>query len=175
MKSIIVIVALLFIVAISVNAQKGNNQIGIAAQMGLPTGHFESNFKTGYGGSLKGLWGIGKTGQLTFTTGYTSFKSKGDLYHNFGASSIIPFLAGYRLQKNNFYVEPQVGYGLYILKIKVFGQKMSESDGAFTYAIGIGYAKNGFDLGVRYQGANKGSNDITIVGIRLGYNISFKK
>ena len=58
-----------YIVAVSaVKAQQGNNQIGIAAEAALPLGDFADSYKTGIGGSLKGLFGVGQAGQINFTT-----------------------------------------------------------------------------------------------------------
>ena len=131
----------------TVQAQQGKNQIGIAAEAGLPIGEFADGFKTGIGGALKGLIGVGQSGQVTFTTGYMSFKHKDD--DNIKAT-IIPLLAGYR---HNFaggiYVEPQLGYGIYGSKVEILGDDVTDSEGALTYAVGIGFAASGFDAGVR--------------------------
>ena len=166
MKKIILVFAC--IVALStVKAQKGNNQIGIAAEVGLPMGDFGDSFKTGIGGSVKGLLGVGQAGQITFTTGYTKFKGKDNGLFDY-SSSIIPLLVGYRHNLSGFYVEPQIGYGIYGAKV----EDESNSDGAFTYALGIGFAASGFDAGVRYQGASKDGSTTSLVGIHVGYNFT---
>lgn len=163
-----IILAFACVVALSsVKAQQGNNQIGIAAEVGLPIGDFSDGYKTGIGGSVKGLFGVGTAGQITFTTGYTKFKGKEDDLFDY-SSSIIPLLAGYRHNFSGFYVEPQLGYGIYGVKV----EDESDSDGAFTYAVGIGYAKSGFDAGVRYQGASKDGSTTSLVGIHVGYNFT---
>jgi len=145
--------------------QKGHNQIGVAFEVGIPTGDFGTYSKTGFGGSVRGLFGIGTAGQITFTTGYTSFKFKDFDAH----SSIIPLLAGYRHNFSGFFVEPQIGYGIY--GTKVSGGE-SSSDGAFTWAVGAGYAMNGFEGGVRYQSASKNGSSLGLVGIHVGYNFT---
>ena len=176
MKKILFFTAAFASIIIVGQAQISRTQIGVAADIGLPTGGFDNDFNTGYGGSLKGLWRAGKSGQVTFTTGYTYYESKGELSNYHGSSGIIPFLAGYRLIKGGLYAEPQIGYGLYRLTIKDYGgTRLSETDGAFTYAIGVGFATHGIDIGLRYQGAKKGSDDITVIVIHVGYIISFKK
>ena len=163
-----IILAFACVVALSsVKAQQGNNQIGIAGEVGLPIGDFSDGYKTGIGGSVKGLFGVGTAGQITFTTGYTKFKGKEDDLFDY-SSSIIPLLAGYRHNFSGFYVEPQLGYGIYGVKV----EDESDSDGAFTYAVGIGYAKSGFDAGVRYQGASKDGSTTSLVGIHVGYNFT---
>ena len=168
----------LCIVAISSAAysQKGNNQIGVGVDAGLPIGDFSNFSSFGIGGYVKGLYGIGEAGQITLTTGYTSYAAKKEVKDALGAdkftASIIPILAGYRHNFSGFYVEPQVGYGSYGNKLKVAGNSGSSSTGAFTYALGVGYAKSGFDGGVRYQGASKDGSTTSIIGIHVGYNFS---
>jgi hypothetical protein len=171
MKKIILVFACL--VALStVKAQKGNNQIGIAAEVGLPIGDFGDSYKTGIGGSVKGLLGVGTAGQVTFTTGYTAFKDKGSTDDNKVTDTIIPLLSGYRHNFSGFYVEPQLGYGIYGAKVEMNGEDASSSDGAFTYALGVGFASSGFDAGVRYQGASKDGSNTSFIGIRVGYNFT---
>src|SRR5215216_3257162 len=76
MKKIILVFACIVSLS-SVKAQQGTNQIGVAADLGLPMGDFGDAFKTGFGGQVRGLFGVGTAGQITFTTGYSSFKAKG--------------------------------------------------------------------------------------------------
>jgi hypothetical protein len=172
MKKLLLFASLLFAALFTVKAQKGNNQISVAAEVGIPTGDFNTGFKTGFGGSAKWLYGIGNTGQLTLTSGYTEFKAK-DNTDEMGVSiGIIPILAGYRLSMHGLYVEPQLGYGVYRAKVKYQGVTLSSSSGAFTYAAGIGYAKDKIDIGVRYQAGRKDGDNIGLVGIHIGYNFS---
>jgi hypothetical protein len=157
-------------------AQKGTNAIGIGPEVGLPMGDFGDLSKLGIGGYVKFLYGIGEAGSVTLTTGYSSFKAK-DLYTEALEadkinSTIIPILLGYRHNFSGFYVEPQVGYGIYGVKITGGDFAGSGSDGAFTYAVGIGYVVSSFDIGVRYQGASKDGSTTSLIGIRVGYNIS---
>jgi hypothetical protein len=157
----------------AVQAQQGKNQIGIAAEAGLPLGDLDDGFKTGIGGALKGLLGVGTSGQVTFTTGYMSFKGKGSTDDFKNTFTVIPLLAGYR---HNFtggvYVEPQLGYGIYGSKVEILGEDETDSEGAFTYAIGLGFAASGFDAGVRYQGASKDGSNTSFIGVRVGYNFT---
>lgn len=157
------------ITAISVSsyAQSGKNQIGVGADLGIPTGDVGEGLKTGFGGYAKGLFGIGEAGQITFTTGYTTYKFKGggdgSNYH------IVPLLAGYRHNFSGFYAEPQIGYGIYGSKIEGLG---SSSEGAFTWAVGFGYVVSNVDFGARYQSGHKDGSSVALVGIHVGYNFS---
>jgi hypothetical protein len=173
MKKVILLFASVVTLSAMVKAQQGNNQIGIAAEAALPIGDFADSYKTGVGGSLKGLFGIGQSGQITFTTGYTSFKADESTDDFKITATIIPLLAGYR---HNFtggvYVEPQLGYGIYGSKVEIMNEDETDSEGAFTYAIGVGFAASGFDAGIRYQGASKDGNNTSFVGVRVGYNFT---
>jgi hypothetical protein len=157
----------------SVHAQTGKNQVGIAFEAGLPMGDFGDAFKTGFGGSIKYLHGVGSAGQVSLTSGYTTFSAK-DLPADYSVkASIIPILVGYRHNFSGAYVEPQVGYGIYGSKVKGGGFDESSSDGAFTWAIGLGYAmEQGLDIGARYQSASKDGSTTSLVGLHIGYNFS---
>ncbi|HKZ65003.1 MAG TPA: hypothetical protein VJ111_01540 [Chitinophagaceae bacterium] len=166
------------IVAISATgfAQKGNNQIGVGADLGIPIGDFGDAFKTGFGGYAKGLFGIGEAGQITFTTGYSAFKAKGSSSEESVTANIIPLLAGYRHNFSGFYAEPQIGYNIFGAKYKgtISG---SDSEGGFAWAVGFGYVISDVDFGVRYQGGKPsgggdGNSDWSFVGIHVGYNFS---
>ncbi|MET0392773.1 MAG: outer membrane beta-barrel protein, partial [Chitinophagaceae bacterium] len=149
--------------------QQGTTKIGIGAEVGIPTGDFDA-FKTGFGGYAKGLFGIGTAGQITFTSGYTTYEAKGSTSSDKITYNIIPLLAGYRHNFSGFYVEPQVGYGIYGAKVKSGGISASSSDGAFTWAAGVGYVINdAIELGARYQSGHKDGSSTSLVGLRIGY------
>lgn len=115
---------------------------------------------------------MGTNGQVTFTTGYTSFGWNDDFEVD-GNFSIIPLLAGYRQNFSGFYVEPQLGLGIYNSKMEFMGESESDSESAFTWAVGLGYVINqAFDIGFRYQSATKDSEELNHFGLRLGYNFS---
>ncbi|MGN6293851.1 MAG: outer membrane beta-barrel protein [Chitinophagaceae bacterium] len=162
-------------VSLTASAQKGNNQIGVGVDLGLPTSDFGDAAKFGFGGYLKGLYGIGSAGQITLTSGYTTYSAKDEVLGGgidkmkFG---IIPILAGYRHNFDGFYAEPQLGYSIFRTKVESGGMSGSDSQGMFTWAVGLGYAMSGFDAGVRYQSGSKDGTTIAVVGIHIGYNFS---
>jgi hypothetical protein len=172
MRKVILVLASVFALN-AANAQTGKNQVGIAFEVGLPMGDFKDGVKTGFGGSLKYLHGVGSAGQVTLTSGYTMFNAK-DVPSGYTVkASIIPILLGYRHNFSGAYVEPQVGYGIYGSKFKGGGIDESSSDGAFTWAIGVGYAmEQGLDLGARYQSASKNGSTTSLIGLHIGYNFS---
>ena len=175
MRKVFLATAFLAATFMGVKAQSGHNQIGVGADIAIPTGDFGDAFKTGFGGSIKGLFGIGSAGQITLTTGYTSFKAK-DLPSEVDIkSSVIPILAGYRHNFSGFYVEPQIGYGIYGSKISGMGSPYdgTDSEGAFTWAAGVGYAMaQGLDVGARYQSASKDGSSTSLVGFSVRWNFT---
>jgi hypothetical protein len=159
------------------NAQTGHNQIGIGPEVAIPLGDFGDGFNTGFGGSVKGMFGIGAAGQVTLTSGYTIFKAKNLPSGVDVKASIIPILLGYRHNFNGFYVEPQAGYGILGSKVSGAGSPYdgSDSDGGFTWAAGIGYAmQQGIDIGARYQSTEK-DGSTALIGFTVRYNFSLGK
>lgn len=123
-------------------------------------GDFGDGVKTGFGGLVKGLYGVGTAGQVTFTTGYSTFKWKNLGPDESGNSWILPFIIGYRHNFSGFYVEPGLGYAVLGDKYKYQGVSVSASDGAFAWGAGNGYAKNGFDGGIPLPGPKQEWNCI---------------
>ena len=80
------------------------------------------------------MLGVGKTGQVTFTSGYSSFKSAGEWADFNVTQTAIPFLIGYRANFNGFFIEPQIGYGAYSEKYPEDDGFGTDSGGAFTWA-----------------------------------------
>lgn len=175
MKKVFLAMGLSFIAAISF-AQSGNNQISVGADLAIPTGDLKDLSKIGFGGTVKGLYGIGTAGQITLTSGFISFAVKSEYEELLDAdkitSTMIPILAGYRHNFNGFYAEPQIGYGIYAAKIKGGMFDSSDSEGAFTWAVGAGYVVNNIDFSARYQSASKDGSTQSFFGIRVGYLFS---
>jgi hypothetical protein len=161
-------------------SQKGNNQIGVGADISFPIGDFGDAFKTGFGGYVKGMYGVGTAGQVTLTTGYSSFKAKGSNDILKMTINVLPVLAGYRHYFSGLFAEPQIGYGNYTAKIKGEDEDLEidgkDSEGSFTWAIGGGYVFNEkLEVSVRYQSANRNDSNLGLFGLRVGYNFSLRK
>lgn len=174
MKRFYVILLVAVMLSATAFAQKGNNQVGGGVEVSFPTGDFGDAFKAGPGLYVKGLYGIGTAGQVTFTTGYSAFKLKGSDDDYKIIARIIPLLAGYRHHFNGFFAEPQLGYGIYGFKVK--GDEVdteSDSEGAFTWALTGGYIFNKqIEVSVRFQSAHKDGGSQSLFGLRVGYNFS---
>ena len=176
MKKMFFVAAFVAVAFIGANAQKGNNQLGVGIDVGIPTGDFGDSFGVGFGGYVKGMLGVGTGGQLTLTSGYTTYSMKDDiktlLSVDKASASIIPILVGYRHNFSGFYAEPQIGYSILGARVKASGVTVSDSEGAFAWAAGFGYVVSNFDFGARYQSMHKDGESDAIVGIRIGYNFS---
>lgn len=174
MKKIIVFLLAGLLLHAGSFGQKGNNQIGVGADIQIPTSDFAGYFKTGFGGYVKALLGVGKSGQVSASTGYTSFNAVGGIPMKLG---IAPILIGYRANFNGFYVEPQIGYQLVNAKFNGGDELgyLSDSGGGFMWAAGVGYVFNKkFEVGARYGSgsASPGGTTLGAFGLRLGYNFS---
>ena len=161
---------------IGAKAQSGNNQIGVGVNVGIPTGDFGDAFGVGIGGYVKGLLGVGSAGQVTLTTGYTSFGMKDEFEQALGvekaSATVIPILLGYRHNFSGFYAEPQIGYNILGARAKAAGVTGTDSEGQFAWAIGFGYVVSNFDIGARYESMHKDGSSTAFVGFRVGYNFS---
>ena len=174
MKKIYMALLAAILFNVSSFAQKGKTQLGFGTDLSLPTSDFGTYFKTGVGGYVKGMFGVGKSGQVTVTSGYSSFKEAGDWEDFTTTVTIVPLLFGYRHNFNSFFVEPQLGYGIYGAKVNAFEEGFtSESGGAFTWAAGVGYVfANQIEVSARYQTGGQQGVNFSLFGLRLGYNFS---
>src|SRR5262245_8791651 len=136
-KNYLVLLATILITA-GAFAQKGKNYLGGGLDLLLPTGDFGSEYKTGVGGYVKAMLGVGTSGAVTFTTGYSSFKAGGDSWDDLSVTQgVAPLLFGYRHNFNKFFIEPQIGYGIYNFKENTEEWGFyKESGGGFTWAAG---------------------------------------
>lgn len=176
MKKIFLSVVAIAVLSIAGMAQKGAISISAGAELGFPSGDFGTLSKPGFGATVKGMYGLSNTQQITLTTGYLSFGAKELFKDLLGADklnqSIIPILAGYRHYYKGFYGEPQIGYGIYKSKIKGGDFASSDSQGAFTWAVGAGYVYKTLDVGIRYQSGHSDGTSVGFAGIRVAYNFS---
>ncbi|MEP7374077.1 MAG: hypothetical protein ABI675_11850 [Chitinophagaceae bacterium] len=131
----------------TVNAQKGRNQVNLVAEAAVPV--YQND--RGFGGFVKGMYGIGQSAQLTLMTGISHFRSKKSIEQITTNTSLIPVLAGYKQNFHKFYIEPQAGYGELGGKIYSGGDYARPSVGAFFWAIGGGYDHKKINIGLRFQ------------------------
>lgn len=155
-----------------VKAQDGNDRIQIGGQYSFPTSDFSKIANNGFGGFVKGFYGVGeKPQQITLELGVNAFKTI--LKHKTGSNIIVPVQLGYRFGLGNFYLETQAGLSV---------NKLVEETGTatkvkFGWAPSVGYTFKNIELGVKYNGSkfNSTDTDLSFVGIRLAYSFPLGK
>lgn len=161
-------------------AQKGQIDINGGGDVAIALGDFGEGYGTGFGATVKGLYGISDNGKVGLTLGYIHFGSKEDLGKGNSASfGVIPVLALYRHQFGSLYVEPQLGFSSNRASVDLSGLgsmggsmgAMSVSTTSLGYAAGVGYLIGDIDLSARYQGFSSGGS-AGFAGLRVAYNFS---
>jgi len=157
------VVALFF--TTNVNAQSRN--LGIGLNVGAPT---SDAYSVAIGGDLRYQFNVDKQLSIPVTAGYTHLVGKeientGFDYPSFG---YIPVKVGAK------YFFNETGAGLYGLAELGAGFGTNEGSGtSFVYSPAVGYAwSNGIDLGAKYEGLSRNSNNTGYFGIRLAYGFS---
>ena len=170
MKRIVLSIAAMIMFSGYCFAQTGNNQVSVGASADFLLGPgYRAAFNVGFGGNVKGLYGIGDAGQATFTVAYSSFSGKsGTIYYTNQRLSLLPILVGYRYNlPSHFYGEGQVGIGL----LDQHAQTYSNNQTNPAAAISVGYVISGFDVSARFYTEGSVMNQFAI---RLAYNFSLK-
>jgi hypothetical protein len=167
MKRNLLSLALMIFVVNYCFAQKGNNQISLGAEVNfLASNGYSSIYHPGFGGGVKGLYGIGDAGQLSLSATYSAFGGKSSSPYGDQTLTLLPILAGYRYNlKGGLYFEGQVG--LAILTTKASGFSFSQTN--FAAAANIGYTIHGFDISARYYTEG---DVVSSFAVRLAYNFN---
>ncbi|MCX6236475.1 MAG: hypothetical protein NTY07_02770 [Bacteroidia bacterium] len=165
MKTKLILLVVLIVLAASVNAQtkaaakdtKGFT-IGAGAMVGLPMGDVTDFYSLAYGVDLLGEISVAPSFAITISAGYVDFAKKSGVTGNAG---MIPVLGGFKLYlSDKLYGSVQAGLS--------FGTA-SGSSSAFTFAPAIGYKLGEkFDLSLKYQSATKNSWNTAFLGLRAG-------
>lgn len=169
----ITLVAFLFLSPVLLKAQNNVN-IGVGAEIGLPSGNFSNLSGIGLGASIKADFPIAENFALSLNAGYMNFFGRKNQLFNVQDLSYIPVKVGFKYQlSESFYAEGQLGAALPLNKDKKT---------LFAWSPGIGNqfklsGGNKLDLGIRYEawtgksstvGLNKSSTN-GFVGIRFAY------
>jgi len=178
MKAKLLLIVMLFVLAVSVNAQTKaastdakTFKIGAGAMIGLPTGDYTDVASLAYGVDVMGENAVAPSLGLTLSLGYFDFAKKSDFKEvedEFGYNlklGLITVLAGAKYYfSDKLYGSTQIGYS--------FGTE-SDSGSAFmfTFAPGIGYKiADKLDLLLKYQSASKVGSSVSFLGLRAGYS-----
>ncbi|WP_205602001.1 hypothetical protein [Cyclobacterium jeungdonense] len=152
-------------------AQQGNFQINLGFDAGITLNdYYQNQFPAGFGASVKGLMEGSSTGQLSLTGNYLYFPIDAPLPAGENLSlHLIPVLAGYRLNFQPFFLEPQLGGALLINRFKNAPITYSENQVEFAFAMELGYVLESLELSLRYQHAGPSPFHLGLLGIRAAY------
>ncbi|MEO8415204.1 MAG: hypothetical protein ABI472_16215 [Ginsengibacter sp.] len=154
MKKVILVIAVTFISAAGLQAQK-KAMVSIAVNAGIPT---TTGYSFAVGGDLQADFAATEGLKITVSGGYENFSLKSS--YGSGSFGIIPLLAGakFNLGSEKLYGHAQLGYGVSASK---------GGGGSFAYAPSIGYYFSpNFDGAIKYMGFDH----FGVIGVRLAYN-----
>ncbi len=127
----------ILLVTFSANAQKGQNSLSIGPSVGIPL-NFSTGYKTGFGGGIRGYFGVTPKGAVLANVNILSFPTK----FSEGTGTLTSLKVGYRTYFNSakFFIFGDGGL------VKKSGE-IGENDIDFGAGGGIGYSittgKNG--------------------------------
>lgn len=152
-------------------AQQGDVQVNLGFDAGITLNdYYQNQFPASFGGSIKGLVRASTSGQLSLTGNYLYFPIDAALPTGENLSlHLIPVLAGYRLNFQPFFLEPQLGGALFINRFKNAPTTYSESQLEFAFAAELGYVMESLELSLRYQHAGPSPFHLGLLGIRAAY------
>lgn len=178
MKTKIFLLVMLFVFAVSVNAQTKaaakdtkSFKIGIGVMAGLPMGEMGSGVKLSdaanlaYGGDLTGEYAVAPSFAVTLSVGYIDWVWKSavkDAFDQAGIKmSMIPVLAGAKYYfTDKLYGSAQIGKSFFTMK---------DAGSLFTFAPGIGFkVSENFDLLLKYQSSSQTGGHLNFLGLRAG-------
>ncbi|QES88475.1 outer membrane beta-barrel protein [Rhizosphaericola mali] len=166
------------------------SEISIGVEGGLPLSTLKETHKFGFGGTVKYACNLDETIALTLQSGYIVYPGKSfkSIYYpnssqapysekmSFPNLRQIPLKAGARFSFGNIYLEPQLGVSFTSTPQKSYTEFdiNKTSNTAFTYAGNIGiFATKEIDISARYEGFKMNDRNVSIIGLRVGYNFSF--
>lgn len=165
MKAKFLLLVVLCVMAVTVNAKKGDDKgfkIGIGGTAGIPTGDMSDVSSMAYGFDLKGEFGVAPKLAITVSAGYQNYILKSD-FSGLGVDfGVIPVLGGLKYDfSDKVYGSAEVGLSFFTEK---------DAGNAFTFVPGVGYkVSDKFDLMLKYQTASKDGANFAFFGIRAGF------
>jgi hypothetical protein len=142
--------ALFIFIFLHLNAQKGSNGLSINGEITVPVYQNDQ----GFGFFMKGLYGIGRSAQLTASVGVSKFNNRNSIEDKEVRTRLIPFLLGYKQNMRNFYIEPKIGIGELGGRILTNGDYARPSVAAIFGGLGVGYQIKRINAGISFQTAH---------------------
>jgi hypothetical protein len=156
-------------------AQTSDNQINIGFDAGgVLNEYYAVQFPAGIGFSVKGLIGMPMNAWLSLSGNYLYFPIDSDYILPNGRSISlhqIPLFAGYRVLRQQFFFEPQIGTLLMINNDNNVANNYTEKKIQFAFAAEIGYIFNRMEFSLRYQHSGASPFHMAFLGARAVYSI----
>jgi len=160
-------------------AQKGDNKLSVNGEAAIPI--FQNDM--GFGFYFKGLYGIGKSAQLTLSAGVSKFNSKNSVEKEKTTTRVVPFLFGYKHNIQRFFIEPGIGIGELGGKESINGDYARQSVAAMFGGLKAGYTIKRLSVGFNFltahgiENASAGSwhdKNFHYTSIFVGYDLFSK-
>lgn len=171
---LILLVAGTSLMAFKTQAQSDSRKfhIGFGLEGGIPVGTYaKASYKADGGITLRFSYHAGP-GFVTLTSGVIGYYPNAAAGKDVKASLQIPVKAGYKyVIYKPFFVMAEVGYSSFKSYYSDgYGDMVSGSTGAFTYAPTIGVTFKAFELGIKYESLHAHESTLSNIGLRLGFN-----
>jgi len=171
------VLTLLFLsLLIGKNVSAQYNNIGIGAEINVPSGNSSNISAIGFGGGLKAEIGLSNKFALTAHGSWVSFLGRNYFGVTTAAETSVPVKAGLKYYPSqNFYFEGQLGANLALSGNGSTGFAWSPGFGTF---IKMGSSDHKLDVGLRYEGWSSsrvitGTNSVFstfgFIGLRAAY------
>jgi hypothetical protein len=175
MKRFILVILLAIAFYFPSQAQVGENYLNIGLDAGITMNDYLVNqFPAGFGGSVKGLLGVGLSGQITLSGTFLYFPLNSTFILPAGDNisfQAIPVFLGYRFNFDQFFFEPKLGGAIHVTQNR-FGQTSDNlTSTELGFAAEAGYVFNLIEVGLRYQHTGPSPFHLGMLVFRAAYRI----
>ncbi len=175
MKRFILAVLLASSIYLPTQAQVGENYLNVGLDAGITMNDYLINrFPAGFGGSVKGLLGVGLSGQVTLSGTFFYFPLSSNFFLPAGDNTsflAIPAFLGYRFNFDQFFFEPQVGSALHVTRNRFSQISDTITSTELGFGAEEGYVFNLIEVGLRYQHTGQSPFHLGLLAFRAAYRI----
>lgn len=175
MKRFILVALLAISFFLPSQAQVGENYLSIGLDAGITMNDYLVNqFPAGFGGSVKGLLGVGLNGQVTLSGSFLYFPLSTNFILPAGDNisfQAIPAFLGYRFNFDQVFFEPQLGAALHVTRNRVSQASDNITSTELGFGAEAGYIFNTIEIGLRYQHTGQSPFHLGLLAFRAAYRI----
>ena len=184
-------IAIASLILLSGAASAQDNQLSFGLDVALPMGDFADAYSLGIGPAVGFEVPVGDNLGVTLQVSYDILSPSSDTKDFINSASMIPIQAGLKYyfqdQQEGFYGHAQVGVHMQSYTTEeittpaipplipaMTTPSVTESSTNFSWAIGVGYQLEKFDLGLRYNSVSpdsdvEGAEASSYIGLRVAY------